>query len=98
MVLLNERKNNINKAINGKKPMLHLAVNSLYPPETRSDVVSAMIDMGVDVNAVDEEGNTALASLLSTQGYIGECKKKVYCVIIVLFVLSSKSFVSKFPF
>lgn len=85
MVLLNERKNNINKAINGKKPMLHLAVNSLYPPKTRSDVVSAMIDMGVDVNAVDEEGNTALASLLSTNGYIGECKKRsllcYYCFV-----------------
>lgn len=85
MVLLNERKNNINKAINGKKPMLHLAVNSLYPPKTRSDAVSAMIDMGVDVNAVDEEGNTALASLLSTNGYIGECKKRsllcYYCFV-----------------
>lgn len=85
MVLLNERKNNINKAINGKKPMLHLAVNSLYPPKTRSDVVSAMIDMGVDVNAVDEEGNTALASLLSTNGYIGEYKKRsllcYYCFV-----------------
>lgn len=85
MVLLNERKNNINKVINGKKPMLHLAVNSLYPPKTRSDVVSAMIDMGVDVNAVDEEGNTALASLLSTNGYIGECKKRsllcYYCFV-----------------
>lgn len=85
MVLLNERKNNINKAINGKKPMLHLAVNSLYPPKTRSDVVSAMIDMGVDVNAVDEEGNTSLASLLSANGYIGECKKRsllcYYCFV-----------------
>lgn len=87
MVLLNERKNNINKAINGKKPMLHLAVNSLYPPKTRSDVVSAMIDMGVDVNAVDEEGNTALASLLSTNGYIGECKKKKF-IVLLLFCLA----------
>lgn len=82
MVLLNERKNNINKAINGKKPMLHLAVNSLYPLEIRSDVVSVMIDMGVDVNAVDEEGNTALASLLS-HGYIGECKEINFIILLL---------------
>lgn len=69
--------------------MLHLAVNSLYPSETRADVVSVMINMGVDVNAVDEEGNTALASLLSTHGYIGEYKNINFVILLlwVLFVL-----------
>lgn len=63
--------------------MLHLAVNSLYPSETRADVVSVMINMGVDVNAVDEEGN------LSTHGYIGECKNINFVILLlwVLFVL-----------
>lgn len=76
MVLLNERKNNINKVINGKKFMLYLVVNFLYLLEIRLDVVLVMIDMGVDVNVVDEEGNILFVSFLLINGYIGECKKR----------------------
>lgn len=64
MVFLNERKNNINKVINGKKFMLYLVVNFLYLLEIRLDVVLVMIDMGVDVNVVDEEGNIVFVSFL----------------------------------
>lgn len=67
-ILLNERKNNINKAIDGK-PILHFLVSKSEEPDIGTDLIKTILNLGVNINAEDNSGSSALYVLSS--GYIG---------------------------
>lgn len=73
-ILMNERKNNINIAIDGK-PLLHFLVSKSEEPGIGSDLIKAILNLGADVNAEDNSGSSALSVLSSN--YIG--KQNVQC-------------------
>lgn len=70
-ILLNERKNNINIAIDGK-PILHFLVSKSEEPDIGTNLIKAIIHLGADVNAEDNSGSSALSVLASN--YIGKQK------------------------
>lgn len=69
VILLNERKNNINTAIDGK-PILHFLVSKSEEPDIGTNLIKTILDLGADVNAEDNTGSSALSVL--TSNYIGK--------------------------
>lgn len=69
VILLNERKNNINIAIDGK-PILHFLVSKSEEPDIGTNLIKTILDLGADVNAEDNSGSSALYLLSSN--YIGK--------------------------
>lgn len=69
VILLNERKNNINTAIDGK-PILHFLVSKSEEPDIGTNLIKTILDFGADVNAEDNTGSSALSVL--TSNYIGK--------------------------
>lgn len=69
VILLNERKNNINTAIDGK-PILHFLVSKSEEPDIGTNLIKTILDLGADVNAQDNTGSSALSVL--TSNYIGK--------------------------
>lgn len=69
VILLNERKNNINTAIDGK-PILHFLVSKSEEPDIGTNLIKTVLDLGADVNAEDNTGSSALSVL--TSNYIGK--------------------------
>lgn len=76
VILLNERKNNINTAIDGK-PILHLLVLS-EEPDIGTNLIKTILNLGADVNSEDNTGSSALPVLASN--YIG--KRNVWVFIL----------------
>lgn len=72
-ILLNERKNNINKAIDGK-PMLHFLISKSDEIGNGIDLIKTVLNLGADVNAEDNTGSSVLSVLTSNN--IG--KQKVW--------------------
>lgn len=77
VILLNERKNNINTAIDGK-PILHFLVSKSEEPDIGTNLIKTILDLGADVNAEDNTGSSALSVLASN--YIG--KRNVWVFIL----------------
>lgn len=73
VILLNERKNNINTAIDGK-PILHFLVSKTEEPDIGTNLIKTILDLGADVNAEDNTGSSVLSVLTSNN--IG--KQKVW--------------------
>lgn len=73
VILLNERKNNINTAIDGK-PILHFLVSKSEEPDIGTNLIKTILDLGADVNAEDNTGSSVLSVLTSNN--IG--KQKVW--------------------
>lgn len=73
VILLNERKNNINIAIDGK-PILHFLVSKSEEPDIGTNLIKTILDLGADVNAEDNTGSSVLSVLTSNN--IG--KQKVW--------------------
>lgn len=69
VILLNERKNNINTAIDGKS-ILHFLVSKSEEPDIGTNLIKTILDLGADVNAEDNTGSSALSVL--TSNYIGK--------------------------
>lgn len=69
VILLNELKNNINTAIDGK-PILHFLVSKSEEPDIGTNLIKTILDLGADVNAEDNTGSSALSVL--TSNYIGK--------------------------
>lgn len=69
VILLNERKNNINTAID-EKPILHFLVSKSEEPDIGTNLIKTILDLGADVNAEDNTGSSALSVL--TSNYIGK--------------------------
>lgn len=64
VILLNERKNNINTAIDGK-PILHFLVSKSEEPDIGTNLIKTILDLGADVNAEDNTGSSVLSVLTS---------------------------------
>ncbi|XP_065921776.1 uncharacterized protein [Magallana gigas] len=64
VILLNERKNNINTAIDGK-PILHFLVSKSEEPDIGNNLIKTILDLGADVNAEDNTGSSVLSVLTS---------------------------------
>lgn len=80
-ILLNEKKNNMNEAIDGK-PIMHFLVSKSDEPEIGTDLIKTILNLGADVNAVDNSGSSALYVLSSN--CIGE--QNVQFLIILQFL------------
>lgn len=82
VILLNERKNNINTAIDGK-PILHFLVSKTEEPDIGTNLIKTILDLGADVNAEDNTGSSVLSVLTSNN--IGKQKVWVFFLLFYSF-------------